>query len=89
MRPCDQISGIFALGVRAIRPCIFGLWSWHDIEDKVRGAIEAEIGKIARPTNVWIAPDMPKARSGKIMRTVIAAVSNFTDIGDTTRLGQP
>jgi acetyl-CoA synthetase len=53
---------------------------------KVTGAIEMEIGKIARPKNVWIVPDMPKTRSGKIMRRVIAAVSNFTDVGDVTTL---
>ena len=48
-----------------------------------------EIGKIARPKNVWIVPDMPKTRSGKIMRRVIAAVSNFTDVGDVTTLANP
>jgi acetyl-CoA synthetase len=53
---------------------------------KVTKAIETEIGKIARPKNVWIVPDMPKTRSGKIMRRVIAAVSNFTDVGDVTTL---
>jgi acetyl-CoA synthetase len=56
---------------------------------KVTRAIETEIGKIARPKNVWIVPDMPKTRSGKIMRRVIAAVSNFTDIGDVTTLANP
>jgi acetyl-CoA synthetase len=38
---------------------------------------------------VWIVPDMPKTRSGKIMRRVIAAVSNFTDVGDVTTLANP
>jgi len=56
---------------------------------KVTRAIETEIGKIARPKNVWIVPDMPKTRSGKIMRRVIAAVSNFTDVGDVTTLANP
>ncbi len=60
-----------------------------DIEEKVARAIESEIGKIARPKNVWIVPDMPKTRSGKIMRRVIAAISNFTDVGDTTTLANP
>jgi acetyl-CoA synthetase len=32
---------------------------------------------------------MPKTRSGKIMRRVIAAVSNFTDTGDVTTLANP
>ncbi|MEW6059712.1 MAG: acetate--CoA ligase [Actinomycetota bacterium] len=60
-----------------------------EIEAKVAKAIEHEIGKIARPKNVWIVPDMPKTRSGKIMRRVIAAVSNFADVGDTTTLANP
>ncbi len=57
-----------------------------EIEQKVSDAIDTEIGKIARPKNVWIVSDMPKTRSGKIMRRVIAAISNFADVGDTTTL---
>jgi len=59
------------------------------IEDKVSAAIENLIGKIARPKNVWIVPDMPKTRSGKIMRRVIAGISNFTGTGDITTLANP
>jgi acetyl-CoA synthetase len=59
------------------------------MEDKVTAAIETEIGKIARPKNVWIVPDMPKTRSGKIMRRVIASISNFADTGDVTTLANP
>jgi len=66
-----------------------GVTPSKDIEDKVITAIEAEIGKIARPKNVWIVADMPKTRSGKIMRRVIASISNFTDIGDVTTLANP
>ena len=50
---------------------------------------DREIGKIARPKNVWIVPDMPKTRSGKIMRRVIAAISNTDDVGDITTLANP
>jgi acetyl-CoA synthetase len=60
-----------------------------EIEAKVKTAIETDIGKIARPKNIWIVPDMPKTRSGKIMRRVIAAASNFTDTGDITTLANP
>jgi acetyl-CoA synthetase len=55
----------------------------------VAKAIETEIGKIARPKSVWIVPDMPKTRSGKIMRRVIAAISNFADISDVATLANP
>ncbi len=60
-----------------------------EMEAKVTKAIEVEIGKIARPKNVWIVADMPKTRSGKIMRRVIASISNFADVGDVTTLANP
>jgi acetyl-CoA synthetase len=52
-------------------------------------SIEDTIGKIARPRHVYIVPDMPKTRSGKIMRRVLAAISNGTDVGDVTTLANP
>ena len=58
-------------------------------EAKVLKAIEVEIGKIARPKHIYIVPDMPKTRSGKIMRRVLAAISNTMDIGDITTLANP
>jgi acetyl-CoA synthetase len=61
----------------------------QEMVGKVTRSVETEIGKIARPKNVWIVSDMPKTRSGKIMRRVIAAVSNFTDTGDVTTLANP
>ena len=59
------------------------------IQEAVVAAIETEIGKIARPKHVHIVPDMPKTRSGKIMRRVLAAISDARDIGDVTTLANP
>ena len=64
-------------------------YSGDDVAQKVSAQIEKDIGKIARPKNVWIVADMPKTRSGKIMRRVIASISNFADIGDITTLANP
>jgi acetyl-CoA synthetase len=47
------------------------------------------IGKIARPKAVHIVSDLPKTRSGKIMRRVLAAISNTMDTGDVTTLANP
>jgi acetyl-CoA synthetase len=66
-----------------------GVASSKAIENKVKEAIDRLIGKIARPRNVWIVQDMPKTRSGKIMRRVIAAVSNFGEVGDVSTLANP
>ena len=52
-------------------------------------SIEKSIGKIDRPKNVWIVADMPKTRSGKIMRRVLASISNGQDVGDVTTLANP
>ncbi|MBT7152754.1 MAG: hypothetical protein HN945_09910, partial [Deltaproteobacteria bacterium] len=46
-------------------------------------------GKIAKPRKVWIVPDMPKTRSGKIMRRVLGAISNKNDVGDVMTLANP
>jgi len=59
------------------------------IKDTVTKTIEITIGKIARPKHVYIVPDMPKTRSGKIMRRVLAAISSGRDIGDVTTLANP
>jgi len=59
------------------------------VRDAVTRSIETSIGKIARPKNVYIVPDMPKTRSGKIMRRVLASISNGRDIGDVTTLANP
>ena len=82
----DELRGRIVEMYVALKP---GYDQDAEIEDKVRQAIEREIGKIARPKHVWIVPDMPKTRSGKIMRRVIASVSNFADIGDVTTLANP
>jgi acyl-coenzyme A synthetase/AMP-(fatty) acid ligase len=44
----------------------------EEIQKAVSKAIEDNIGKIARPAHVFIVSDMPKTRSGKIMRRVLA-----------------
>jgi acetyl-CoA synthetase len=59
------------------------------IADKVMQAIVDQIGKIAKPRKVWIVPDMPKTRSGKIMRRVLGALSNNRDVGDVMTLANP
>jgi acetyl-CoA synthetase len=82
----DDIRGRVVEVYVSLKP---GYQASPEMGAKVTRAVETEIGKIARPKNVWIVPDMPKTRSGKIMRRVIAAVSNFTDVGDVTTLANP
>lgn len=59
------------------------------LAQKVSDTISEQIGKIAKPRHVWIVTDMPKTRSGKIMRRVLGAISNHQDVGDVTTLANP
>jgi len=70
----------------ALKP---GLKGDEQLAKKISNAIITEIGAIARPRKVWIVPDMPKTRSGKIMRRVLGAISNGTDVGDVMTLANP
>jgi len=66
-----------------------GLKPNKQVIDKVTATIETMIGKIARPKRIHVVPDMPKTRSGKIMRRVLAAISNRMHTGDITTLANP
>ena len=82
----DEVRGKIVEMYISLKP---GVPADAGVDKKVSDAIVREIGAIARPKNVWIVKDMPKTRSGKIMRRVIAAVSNFTDVGDVMTLANP
>jgi acetyl-CoA synthetase len=61
----------------------------EEIRKRVENSVIREIGPIARPRRIVIVPDMPKTRSGKIMRRVLAAISNNEDAGDISTLANP
>ncbi len=66
-----------------------GIEASAEIQKKVTDTLAREIGPIAKPGKVWIVPDMPKTRSGKIMRRVLSAIANKQDVGDITTLANP
>ncbi len=82
----DDVRGRVVEMYVSLKP---GIEPSAEIEAKVKASIETDIGKIARPRNIWIVPDMPKTRSGKIRRRVIAATSTFADVGDITTRATP
>ncbi len=82
----DEIKGVVPDLYVSLKP---GVDASDGLRKKVSEVIVREIGPIARPKNVWIVPDMPKTRSGKIMRRVLAAISNGKDVGDVTSLANP
>ena len=61
----------------------------EEMASRISEGVCESIGKIARPRKVWIVSDMPKTRSGKIMRRILGAISNDKDVGDVTTLANP
>jgi len=54
--------------------------------DDLRAHVAHEIGAIAKPKTVYFTPDLPKTRSGKIMRRLLRDVAEGRNLGDTTTL---
>jgi acetyl-CoA synthetase len=56
---------------------------------ELREHVATKIGKIARPANIVFTPELPKTRSGKIMRRLLKDVCEHRTLGDTTTLADP
>ena len=57
-----------------------------DIQEQIRTHVANLIGAIARPEEVYITADLPKTRSGKIMRRLLRDIAEGRALGDTSTL---
>ncbi|POX38527.1 acetate--CoA ligase [Streptomyces sp. Ru73] len=57
-----------------------------DVVGPLRAHVAAEIGPIAKPRQIMVVPELPKTRSGKIMRRLLRDVADKREIGDVTTL---
>jgi acetyl-CoA synthetase len=53
---------------------------------ELKAHVVKEIGAIARPRDIYLVDDLPKTRSGKIMRRLLRDIAEGREIGDTTTL---
>jgi len=60
-----------------------------DLRKELCEHVGKEMGKIARPDEIWFVSDVPKTRSGKIMRRVIRAKALGKEVGDISTLANP
>jgi acetyl-CoA synthetase len=61
----------------------------EELQDTLRDHVAEEIGAIAKPSEVYVAQALPKTRSGKIMRRILADIAAGREPGDTTTLEDP
>ncbi len=66
-----------------------GVEASEDVGAELREHVATKIGKISRPKAVIFTDDLPKTRSGKIMRRLLRDVAEGRELGDTTTLADP
>jgi acetyl-CoA synthetase len=57
--------------------------------DELRAEVAREISPIAKPREIHVVPELPKTRSGKIMRRLLRDVAEGRELGDTSTLLDP
>jgi acetyl-CoA synthetase len=77
-----QAIAAFVLLKEAIRPT-------EHLKNELRDHVGQKIGAIAKPDDVLYAADLPKTRSGKIMRRLLRDIAEGRALGDTTTLADP
>jgi len=79
----DEVTGQAIIGYVILR-------GTHEaseaLAEEVRRHVATKLGPMARPKAVFLVPDLPKTRSGKIMRRLLRDVAEGRDLGDTTTL---
>ncbi|MEZ5245791.1 MAG: acetate--CoA ligase [Acidimicrobiales bacterium] len=60
-----------------------------ELGEEIRQHVAKKLGPTARPKAVFLVPDLPKTRSGKIMRRLLRDVADGHELGDTTTLADP
>ena len=66
-----------------------GIDQSEELRADLAGHVATDIGKFARPSLLLFAPDLPKTRSGKIMRRLLKNIAEGKELGDATTLRDP
>lgn len=66
-----------------------GVADGEELVMELRNHVAKEIGPIAKPRQIMVVPELPKTRSGKIMRRLLRDVAENRSLGDATTLADP
>ena len=82
----DEITGQTIVAFVILRG---GVAADKDLEQSLKSHVTKEIGAIARPRQIMVVLELPKTRSGKIMRRLLQDVAENRAVGDATTLADP
>jgi acetyl-CoA synthetase len=66
-----------------------GIGGGGELVAELRNHVAKEIGAIAKPRQILVVAELPKTRSGKIMRRLLKDVAENRQVGDATTLADP
>ena len=87
--PAVAIGVVAMCGVAAFVTLKEGHARTESLVDELKDHVVKKIGAIARPDQILFAADLPKTRSGKIMRRLLRDIAEGKTLGDTTTLADP
>jgi acetyl-CoA synthetase len=79
----DPVTGQAIFGYVIVRS---GIEASEELAAELREHVAEVIGKLARPKQIMFTPDLPKTRSGKIMRRLLRDLAEQRPLGDVTTL---
>jgi acetyl-CoA synthetase len=86
---CGRVDSLTGQAIVAFVTLKGGQDGSVEMLEELRNHVAAKIGPIAKPANIVFTPELPKTRSGKIMRRLLRDVAEDRPLGDTTTLADP
>ena len=82
----DETTGQAVVAFVILKSRFVGTLSDDEVSQQIRAWVGEQIGAIAKPRTVFVVSELPKTRSGKIMRRLLRDIAEGREIGDTTTL---
>ncbi len=82
----DDTTGQAVVAFVILKSRFAGTLSNEEVQSQLRDWVTQQIGAIARPRTVFVVAELPKTRSGKIMRRLLRDIAEGREVGDTTTL---
>ena len=82
----DDTTGQAVVAFVILKSRFAGTLSDAEVTQQLREWVATQIGAIAKPRTIYVVAELPKTRSGKIMRRLLRDIAEGRDIGDTTTL---
>ena len=82
----DETTGQAVVAFVILKSRFVGQKTADELESELRAWVGEQIGPIARPRDIHLVDELPKTRSGKIMRRLLRDIAEGREVGDTTTL---